>query len=55
MVINPNDGADGTNTVTEKWLPATAANIANATLAQLPSRFTEVSQSQLEKDNPAGR
>jgi hypothetical protein len=55
MVINPNDGADGTNTVTEKWLPATAANIANAKLAQLPTGYTEVSQSQLEKDNQAGR
>jgi hypothetical protein len=55
MVINPNGGADGTNTVSEKWLPATAANIVNAKLAQLPSGFNEVSQSQLEKDNPAGR
>ncbi len=55
MVINPHDGADGTNTVTEKWLPATAAIIANAKLAQLPSGYTKVSQSQLEKDNPAGR
>ena len=55
MVINPNDGADGTNTMTEKWLPATAANTANAKLAGLPSGFTEVSQSELEKDNPAGR
>jgi hypothetical protein len=55
MVINPNDGADGTNTVTEKWLPGTTANVANAKLAQLPPGFTEVSQSQLEKDNPAGR
>ena len=55
MVINPSDGADGTNTVTEKWLAATAANIADAKLAQLPSGDTKVSQSQLEKDNPAGR
>jgi hypothetical protein len=55
MVINASDGADGTNIVTEKWLPATAANVANAKLAALPSGFTEVSHAQLEKNNPAGR
>ena len=55
MVINPNDGADGTNTTTQEWLTATPGNTANAKLAQLPSGFTEVSQSQLRQDNPAGR
>jgi hypothetical protein len=49
------DPSAGTGTTTEKWLPATAANIANAQLAQFPSDYTQVSQTALEKANPAGR
>lgn len=40
---------------TEKWLPATAQNIGNAQLAQIPAGYAQVSQSALEKANPAGR
>ena len=52
---NAQDPSAGTDTVTENWLPATAANIANAQLAQIPAGFTQVSQTTLEKENPAGR
>ena len=52
---NPQDPSAGTDTTTEKWLPATAANIANAQLAQIPADYTQVSQTTLEKENPAGR
>jgi hypothetical protein len=45
----------GTDTTTENWLAATAANIANAQLAQIPADYTQVSQTALEKANPAGR
>jgi hypothetical protein len=49
------DPSAGTDTTTEKWLPATAGNIANAQLAQIPADYTQVSQTELEKANPAGR
>jgi hypothetical protein len=52
---NPQDPSAGTDTTTENWLPATAANIANAQLAQIPAGYTQVSQTTLEKDNPASR
>jgi hypothetical protein len=52
---NPQDPSAGTDTTTENWLPATAANIANAQLAQIPAGYTQVSQTTLEKENPAGR
>jgi hypothetical protein len=52
---NAQDPSAGTDTTTEKWLPATAANIANAQLAQIPADYTHVSQTTLEKANPAGR
>jgi hypothetical protein len=45
----------GAGTTTEKWLPATAANIVNAQLGQIPADYTQVSQPTLEKANPAGR
>ncbi|HEX3832753.1 MAG TPA: sigma factor-like helix-turn-helix DNA-binding protein [Solirubrobacteraceae bacterium] len=45
----------GTDTTTEKWLPATAGNIANSQLAQIPADYPQVSQTELEKANPAGR
>jgi hypothetical protein len=54
-VTNAQDPSVGTDTTAEKWLPATAANIANAQLAQIPAGFTQVSQSTLEKDNRAAR
>jgi hypothetical protein len=49
------DPSAGIDTTTEKWLPATAANIGNAQLAQIPADYTQVSQTTLEKANPAGR
>jgi hypothetical protein len=49
------DPSAGTDTVTENWLPPTAANIASAQLAQIPAGYTQVSQTTLEKENPAGR
>jgi hypothetical protein len=52
---NAQDPSAGTGTTTEKWLPATAANIANAQLGQIPADYTQVSQTALEKANPAGR
>jgi hypothetical protein len=54
----PTDAQDpsaGNDTTTEKWLPATAANIASAQLAQIPAGYTQVTQTALEKANPAGR
>jgi hypothetical protein len=52
---NPPDPSAGTDTSTEKWLPATSANIANAQLAHIPANYTQVTQTTLEKANPAGR
>jgi hypothetical protein len=52
---NAHDPSAGTDTTTENWLPATAANIANAQLAQIPGGYTQVSQTTLEKENPAAR
>jgi hypothetical protein len=52
---NAQDPSAGTDTTTENWLPATAANIANAQLAQIPAGYTQVSQTTLEKENPASR
>jgi hypothetical protein len=52
---NTQDPSAGTGTTTEKWLPATATNIANAQLGQIPADYTQVSQTALEKANPAGR
>lgn len=52
---NPQNPSAGNDTTTENWLPATAANIAEAQLAQIPAGYTQVSQSTLEKENPAGR
>jgi hypothetical protein len=52
---NAHNPSAGTGTTTEKWLPATTANIANARLAQIPPGYTQVSQTALEKANPAGR
>ena len=52
---NAQDPSAGTGTTTEKWLPATAANIANAQLEQIPADYTQVSQATVEKANPAGR
>jgi hypothetical protein len=49
------DPAAGADTTTEKWLPATPENIADAQLAQIPDDYTQVSQTTLEKANPAGR
>lgn len=49
---NPSAGNDVT---TETWRPATAADIANAQLAQVPGAYAQVSQAELEKANPAGR
>jgi hypothetical protein len=49
------DPSAGTDTTTEKWLPTTSANIANAQLAHIPANYTQVSQTTLEKANPGGR
>jgi hypothetical protein len=54
-VTNAHDPSLSTDTTTERWLPATAANIAMAQLAQIPAGYTQVSQATLEKDNPAAR
>jgi hypothetical protein len=54
-VTDPQDPSLGTDTTTERWLPATAANIAMAQLAQIPAGYTQVSQATLEKDNPGAR
>jgi hypothetical protein len=53
--VNAQDPSAQTDTTTEEWLPATAENIANAQLAQIPANYTQVSQTALEKANPAGR
>jgi hypothetical protein len=53
--VNPQDPSAQTDTTTEQWLPATAENIANAQLGQIPANYTQVSQTALEKANPAGR
>jgi hypothetical protein len=52
---NAQDPSAGNDTTTENWLPATAANIANTQLAQIPAGYTQVSQTTLEKENPASR
>jgi hypothetical protein len=54
-VTNAHDPSVGTDTTTERWLPATAANIANAQLVQIPAGYTQVSQTTLEKENPGSR
>lgn len=53
--VNPQDPSADSDTTTEDWLPATAENIANAQLGQIPANYTRVSQTELEKANPAGR
>ena len=53
--VNPQDPSADTDTTTEEWLPATGENIANAQLGQIPANYTRVSQTELEKANPAGR
>jgi hypothetical protein len=53
--VDAHNGSAGSDTTTETWLPATAGNIAKARLAQIPTGYTEVSQSALERANPAGR
>jgi hypothetical protein len=39
----------GTSTDAVNWLPATAANIANAEPAQIPAAYTQVSLAQFNK------
>jgi hypothetical protein len=53
--VNPQDPSADTDTTTEEWLPATSENIANARLGQIPANYTQVSQTELEEANPAGR